>query len=134
MRTTGAQDDRTLLVHSLIALAAGLVAVAICYYWVDRPVAFFVYDRQVEKIPLFKWLTNPPPLVQTWSPLMLLLIMIRRAWGPLAHWQWALFVACLSLIVADEFRTSLGDLCGRYWPETWLNNNPSLIGNGVYGF
>ena len=36
--------------------------------------------------------------------------------------------------MADEFRTSLGDLCGRYWPETWFHDNPSLIGNGTYGF
>jgi membrane-associated phospholipid phosphatase len=40
----------------------------------------------------------------------------------------------LSLIVADEFRTSLGSLCGRYWPETWFDHNPSLIGTGTYGF
>jgi len=37
------------------------------------------------------------------------------------------------LILADEFRTSLGDVCGRYWPETWSDNNPSLIGNSRYG-
>ena len=134
MPMTRARDYRALLMHSLVALTVGLVAVAICYQWVDRPVAFFVHDRQVEKILLFRWLTYPPPIVQTWSPLVLALAMVRRAWGPLADWQWALFVACLSLIVADEFRTSLGDLCGRYWPETWTNNNPSLIGNGVYGF
>jgi membrane-associated phospholipid phosphatase len=40
----------------------------------------------------------------------------------------------VSLIVADQFRQSLGDLCGRYWPETWHDNNPSLIGTGAYGF
>ena len=45
-----------------------------------------------------------------------------------------LFLACVSLIVADQFRQSLGDLCGRYWPETWHDNNPSLIGTGAYGF
>ena len=45
-----------------------------------------------------------------------------------------LFLACVSLIVADQFRESLGDLCGRYWPETWHDNNPSLIGTGAYGF
>jgi membrane-associated phospholipid phosphatase len=45
-----------------------------------------------------------------------------------------LFIACVSLIVADQFRQSLGDVCGRYWPETWHDNNPSLIGNGAYGF
>ena len=27
-----------------------------------------------------------------------------------------------------------GDLFGRYWPETWTHDNPSLIGTGTYGF
>ena len=27
-----------------------------------------------------------------------------------------------------------GDVCGRYWPQTWFNNNPSLIGSGAYDF
>ena len=52
----------------------------------------------------------------------------------LLHWQKALLVACLSVIVADDFRISLGDVCGRYWPETWTHDNPSLIGTGTYGF
>jgi membrane-associated phospholipid phosphatase len=38
------------------------------------------------------------------------------------------------LIVADDFRISLGDVFGRYWPETWRHDNPSLIGTGTYGF
>jgi len=38
------------------------------------------------------------------------------------------------LIVADDFRISLGDVFGRYWPETWTHDNPSLIGTGTYGF
>jgi membrane-associated phospholipid phosphatase len=45
-----------------------------------------------------------------------------------------LLVACVSLIVADDFRISLGDVCGRYWPDTWTHDNPSLIGTGAYGF
>ncbi|MES1213200.1 MAG: phosphatase PAP2 family protein [Singulisphaera sp.] len=127
-------DFRALLGRSLLALAAGLVAVAICYFWVDRPVAFYVHDQGIEKIKLFKWLTYPPPWVQSWSPLVLVLLMMRRALGPLDPWQKTLFVACLSVLVANEFRTSLGDLCGRYWPETWFDDNPSLIGTGKYGF
>ncbi len=127
-------DYRTLLRRSLIAAAVCVVAVVVCYFWVDRPVAFYVHDHQIEKIQIFKWLTYPPPIVQTWSPLVLALLMVRRAFAPFKRWEKTLFVACLSLIVADEFRTSLGDLCGRYWPETWFDNNPSLIGNGTYGF
>ena len=72
--------------------------------------------------------------MQSWAPLLLTLLIIRRAGGPWRRWQHVLFLACVSLIVADQFRQSMGDLFGRYWPETWHDNNPSLIGTGAYGF
>lgn len=120
--------------RSLLALIVGAAAVVLCYYYVDRQVAFFVHNHGVNQHAIFRWLTYPPPWVQTFSPLVLTLIVVRLAFGPLPRCLFSLFVACVSLIVADEFRTSLGDLFGRYWPETWFNDNPSLIGNGTYGF
>jgi membrane-associated phospholipid phosphatase len=123
-----------LLRRTLVALAGCALAVVICYYFVDRPVAYFVQNHQIASVDEFRWLTEPPPLVQSWSPLVLVLLGVRRAFGEWKVWQRALFVACVSLIVADQLRESLGDLCGRYWPETWHNNNPSLIGTGAYGF
>ena len=110
------------------------MAVVLCYCFVDRPVAFFVHRHRIARFEEFRWLTEPPPLVQIWSPLVLVLLAARRAFGPWRRWQQVLFVACVSLIVADQFRSSLGDLFGRYWPETWHDNNPSLIGTGTYGF
>jgi membrane-associated phospholipid phosphatase len=120
--------------RTLFALAACTIAVVICYYFVDRPVAFFVHDHRIARLDELRWLTEPPPLLQSWSPLVLVALVIRRAGGPWRRWQHVLFVACVSLIVADQFRESLGDLFGRYWPETWHDNNPSLIGAGAYGF
>jgi membrane-associated phospholipid phosphatase len=122
------------LIRWLIAVIACIVAIVLCYYFVDRPVALFVHEHKIEQVDEFRWLTEPPPLVQLWAPLVLTLLALRRARGPWRHWQHVLFIACVSLIVADQFRSSLGDLCGRYWPETWHNNNPSLIGTGAYGF
>jgi membrane-associated phospholipid phosphatase len=127
-------EYRKLLRYTLIAMALCVAAVLVCYFWVDRPVAFFVYHHQINKFQVFRWLTYPPPEVQNWSALALTILIIRRAWAPFSLWQKALLVACLSLIVADDFRISLGDVFGRYWPETWSNDNPSLIGNGTYGF
>jgi len=72
--------------------------------------------------------------VQNWAALVLTILIIRRACGPFLRWQKVLLVACISLIVADDFRISLGDVFGRYWPETWTHDNPSLIGTGTYGF
>ena len=128
------EDYRALLRCSLIAGGTGVLAVLICYFWIDRPVAFFVYDHHINTIDAFRWLTYPPPEVQNWSALILAILVIRRAWGPFLRWQKVLLVACISLIVADDFRVSLGDVCGRYWPETWTHDNPSLIGTGTYGF
>lgn len=128
------RDFDALLHRTLVAVAVCAVLVVICYYFVDRPVAWFVYAHRTPKLDGLKQLTEPPPLVQSWSPLLLMLLAVRRAFGPWKRWQHVLFLACVSLIVADQFRQSLGDLFGRYWPETWQNNNPSLIGSGAYGF
>jgi membrane-associated phospholipid phosphatase len=127
-------DYRTLLWRASVALLACAAAVVVCYYWIERPVALYVHNHGLNTYRVFKWLTYPPPWVQSWSPLVLALLMIRRAWGPFSRCQHTLLIACLSILVADEVRTSLGDLCGRYWPETWFDDNPSLIGNGTYGF
>lgn len=127
-------DYRSLLRRSLIVTSLCILAVVICYFWIDRPVAFFVYRHHINTIQIFRWLTYPPPEVQNWSALVLTILVVRRAFGPFLRWQKVLLVACLSLIVADDFRISLGDVFGRYWPETWSHDNPSLIGTGTYGF
>src|SRR5262249_36170632 len=132
--TVPGADYRRLLRQTSIAAALCIAAVLCCYLWIDRPVAFFVYRHHINTFRVFRWLTYPPPEIQNWSALVLTILMVRRAWGPFLLWQKTLFVACLSLIVADDFRISLGDVFGRYWPETWTHDNPSLIGPGTYGF
>src|SRR5438132_12777479 len=101
---------RKLLRRTLITTVSCIAAVLICYFWIDRPVAFFVYRHHINSIKVFRWLTYPPPEVQNWSALVLTILVVRRAWGPFLRWQKVLLVACLSLIVADDFRISLGDV------------------------
>jgi membrane-associated phospholipid phosphatase len=132
--TTHEDEYRSLLRRTLVITALCIAAVLVCYFWIDRPVAFFVYRHHINTIQVFRWLTYPPPEVQNWSALVLAILVVRRAWGPFLRWQKVLLVACLSLIVADDFRISLGDVFGRYWPETWTHDNPSLISTGTYGF
>src|SRR4051812_22812569 len=134
LMSSGERGFRSLLTSTLVAVVCCVVAVVGCYYFIDRPVAFFIHQHQIASVEEFRWLTEPPPLVQSWSPLVLIILAVRRAFGKWKPWQHALFMAGVCLIVADQFRESLGDLCGRYWPETWHNNNPSLIGTGAYGF
>ncbi len=127
-------DFQRLLHRSLVALLVCGALVTFCYWFVDRPVAFFVYHHGISNHVVLKWLTYPPPILQSCAPAVLAALMIRRAWGPFRHWELTLLAAGISIIIADQFRQSLSFLFGRYWPETWINNNPSLIGNDAYGF
>jgi hypothetical protein len=124
----------SLLRRSLAAVVLTALAVAVCYFFVDRPIAYFVHRHNLDRFASARWLTEPPPMFQLWSPLALAALAARRGIGPWRPWQLALWLACLALIVADQARESLGDICGRYWPETWHNDNPSLINAGAYGF
>jgi membrane-associated phospholipid phosphatase len=117
-----------------VALLTCAALTTICYLFVDRPVAYFVQRCQLNESVLLKELTYPPPIVQVWTPLILTAAALRRAWGPLGRWERVILAAGIGLIVADQFRESLRDVFGRYWPETWIDDNPSLIQDGAYGF
>ncbi len=120
--------------RTLVALIVCAALVTLCYFFVDRPVAYFVHDHHISRDDILKWLTYPPPIAQAWVPVVLVLLMVRRAWSPPYRWEEILLAACLALLVADQFRQTLSFVFGRYWPATWIDNNPSLIGTGAYGF
>src|SRR5205085_225548 len=111
---------RQLLWRSLIALGICAVLVTLCYFFVDRPVAFFVHDQDLPRFTLLKWLTYPPPILQTWAPVALAALAVRRAWGPLRRWEVTLLAASVSLVLADQCRQTLAVPFGRYWPNTWI--------------
>ena len=130
-----APDFKRLLRRSLVAVLLGTMLIALCYWFVDQPVSYFVHDERFgRRFEFLKWLTYPPPIVQDWFPLVLVLLMIRRAWGPFHRCELTLLAAGIAVIVADQFKQSMALVFGRTWPDTWIDNNPSLIRDGVSNF
>ncbi len=119
---------------TLAAVLLGAALVVLCYYFVDRPVAFYVHEHGFANHPLLKDLTYPPPILQAWTPVVLAALMVRRAFGPFRRWERVVVAACISMVLADQFRETMSYAFGRYWPETWIDDNPSLIRDGAYGF
>jgi membrane-associated phospholipid phosphatase len=130
----GGSDFKRRLWKALAALLVCTIFVVLCYMFVDRPVAEWVYEQRLAHLPGLKSLTYPPPLLQSWTPVLLVLLMVRRAWKPFNHGQWTLVAACVSMILADQCRETLAYAFGRTWPETWIDNNPSFIRDGAFGF
>ena len=125
---------RTLAAKTAIALLVGTILVVICYFFVDRPTAWFIHDHRSWPLELWRW----PPLVSEWLKhavvLAVLPLVLWWAWGPGGRLQTTLLAVCATTIITTILKQLMKWTAGRYWPETWNHNNPSLIGSGDYGF
>jgi membrane-associated phospholipid phosphatase len=52
----------------------------------------------------------------------------------LSRLQTCAMLCSLSLIVAEITKSQLKLMFGRTWPDTFINDNPSFLRDGVYGF
>ena len=118
----------------LIALALTAAAVVICYLWVDRPLALFAHAHTDHR-EAFASLTHIPDLL---NPLGVIAFVLFGLWVMAGRAMTAPAAAgalsSISLIVATATKGELKYAFGRYWPDTWVANNPSLIRDGAYGF
>jgi len=115
--------------------AATIVGVVICYFWLDKPIAFFVHTYTKPLHLPYEFFTLIPEWV-VWlnGPVMVVLGLCFIAGKRLNRLPTTIFLAGLSITLAGAFKSGLKDLCGRTWPETWSGGNVSLIHDGVYGF
>ena len=125
---------KALFYRSLLALLCAVLLVAASYFLVDRPVAFFVHDHHLSQYRFLEWLTYIADGLTTLAPWAIGLGVLWRLRGPLARYQKVGLAASVSLTAAAAGVLALKFVAGRYWPETWIDNNPSLIGDGAYAF
>ena len=120
----------------LLALALTAVAVVISFYWLDRPIALFVHNhlpygtRKVAQ-PLSY---IPDPLIWVAAITFVVLGLVGLSGRSLSKMQSVLLVCSVSLMVSETIKNELKFVFGRTWPETWYQNNPSFISDGIYGF
>lgn len=117
-----------------IGLAITIVGVTASYLWLDQPIAFFVHRNVTDKTMFV--------LLQRLPIAFLLLSLLVLAWcglwalmdRPFSRVQSVGFACSLSFIATNFINNQLKYAFGRTWPDTWIDNNLSLIQNGVFGF
>ena len=109
-------------------------AVAVSYFWLDRPIALIAHD-QAQQFDVFAKLTY---LSKPVAALVLVTFVALGLRGlisqPLTRLQSVAMLTAASLAVTEVIKDQLKFVFGRTWPETWVRDNPSFIHDGVYGF
>ncbi len=106
----------------------------VCYFWLDQPLAFFLHRNIADKT-VFVWLQRLPVAFPLLSSFILawcgLWTLMDR---PFSRVQSVALTCRISFISTSLITSQLKYAFGRTWPNTWIENNPSLIQNGVFGF
>lgn len=125
-----------LLSKTLVALGFCLLLVILSYFFIDRQVADFAYTHDQQMLDkFFISLTYISSFLFILAPVIIVMAILKLArTGSISKFSNVSLVASINLLVADSIKDDLKYVFGRYWPETWVNNNPSWISNHAYGF
>ena len=119
--------QRTLI--SLLICAALLV---LCYFAVDPAVAFWVDRENFRRFAVFEYFTQLVNVIVGLTALYYLFFACTYARNPTTRRPW--LAVANSVTLAIFLKDALKLVFGRYWPATWVNQNPSLLRDNAYGF
>jgi len=118
----------------LIGLLVTVIAVVICYQWIDRPLALFAHAHTGERETFARFTHIPDPFIPVASVVFIACGLWVFAGRVLTRPMGVGALASISVIVAETIKGGLKFAFGRLWPDTWVQNNPSFIHDGAYGF
>ena len=113
-----------------------LSGVVLGYLFLDRPYSTFIHAADFRTYPFIDPLTKIKSILLWGAFAGVVLLGLRQLLstaklGTLSSRTWLL---SLALIVTYALSEQLKYVFGRYWPETWIDKNPSWIGDHAYGF
>ncbi len=115
-------------------LAATAAACAAAYLWLDRPIALTAHAYHVYQNSFALLTYIPEPLVPLACAAFALTGLWALAGRPLSSWGTVAVLCSISVLVTELSKSQLKYVFGRTWPETFVQNNPSFIRDGVFGF
>jgi membrane-associated phospholipid phosphatase len=117
-----------------LGLLGTVIAVTVCYLWLDRPIAMLAHDR-LQHFHLFERLMLISDALTSLAIATFMVLGLRGLTRQkLSRFQTVMLLSGVSLAVAVVIKDQLKFAFGRPWPETWARNNPSFIRDGAYGF
>lgn len=127
-------DSKSALSSISTRSSTALTCIILSIWLVDRPLSTWLHANTVQ-FPVFQWLTHIPDPIAPLAGIGLALAGIAGllGWRPGPRGR-ALLACGLAVAMALMIKEQLKLAFGRTWPETWIENNPSWIRDGLFLF
>lgn len=122
----------SLFQKTLFSLIPTVLLIVVCYFWADPAFAIWIDHENLRRFPIFDWGTHLVDVIIIWTVLYYAYFTWSFSFQKKSHWPF-LNIAN-SVAISIFIKDALKSLFGRYWPTTWVQNNPSLIHDHAYGF
>jgi membrane-associated phospholipid phosphatase len=130
---------------------AMIPVLVIAYFFFDRPICEWIHDRGIPDLlcsicrlgswppvthvgnghpSLIAQLVEWPPMITGIAPLLLIAASFLSPGRP----RHLMILLGISVLVTFVVKNDLKWVFSRYWPLTWIHENPSWISNHAYGF
>jgi membrane-associated phospholipid phosphatase len=126
------------LVTTLSMLSICVILVIYCYFYIDKPVAefFYVYHGLTKTESLLRISVRFSTVLLEYLPpfIFLFFLLKNNIFRPLGKNEKVFMAIALSATLATSIKNILKFVFGRYWPATFIGNNPSWLQSHKYGF
>ncbi len=94
----------------------------------------FANGRLIQQDTYSKLTHIPDPFMPAAVIIFVALGLCTLSGRPLTKMGATALLCSISVVVGEAIKNQLKFMFGRTWPDTWIQNNPSFIHDGIYGF
>ncbi len=119
---------------SVALVAATSLLVIISYFYFDRQLVDLLVSANSRQYHFLHYLQQlPEPLLYV-APVAILFYFIQRIREQKNKFAYFSLAWGVAVLVASGLKIGLKFCFGRYWPDTFKENNLSYVHDGIYGF
>src|ERR1700744_4915485 len=107
----------------LVSLLITSVIVALCYFYVDRPLSLYLESLHLSYMKPLRFFEHFPVWVATLTVYILCITPLLRPQVAATIGACIALRIGLSVALAAFLKTELKSVFGRYWTRTWVCNN-----------
>ena len=116
-------------------LLSSVFFIVICYLYVDKQIVWFLYEHNSRQYTILKFFSDYlVDLISFFIFGFYICYFIKLCCKKISAFD-SKFICIANAVTIGQFiKEIFKGICGRYWADTFRNNNPSLIHDNAYGF